>query len=218
MALNINFSISSIPVYQRLVIFALLLVFCVGGFIYIIYLPKQEQLMVLKKQIAELEGNIHTNQALADKLPQLKEEKEKAETQLITLQQELPAEAEMVALLKQIAELGVKSGLDFKLWKPGASRAGRDGLYVEFPVNVEVAGGYHALAGFFDQIGHLQRIVNVTNLKMGSAKASQADVDIQTVFVATAFAAGQEPAPAASKPKAGAKPAAKPADKKRSDE
>jgi type IV pilus assembly protein PilO len=216
MAFNINFSISTIPAYQRLVIFALLLVFCIGGFIYVIYLPKQELLVELKKNIAELETEIKTNQTLADKLPQLQEEKAKAEAQLTALQQELPAEAEVVALLKQIAEVGVKSGLNFKLWKPGSSRPGRDGLYVEYPVDVEVAGGYHALAGFFDQIGHLQRIVNVTNLKMGQVKATQSDVDIQTGFVATAFAAGggQEAAPAAAPPppKRAPRPAAKKAD------
>ncbi len=214
MALNFNFSISTIPIYQRLVIFALLLVFCVGGFIYVVYLPKQEQLMDLKKQIAELDTSIRTNQALADKLPQLKEEKAKAEEQLAALQQELPLGSEAVALLRQIAELGVKSGLEFKFWKPGTSKPGGNGLYVEYPVNVEVAGGYHALAGFFDQIGHLQRIVNVTNLKMSQSKVSLADVVIPTSFVATAFAAGQEQPTAAPQPAGPKRAAPKPAPRK----
>jgi type IV pilus assembly protein PilO len=202
MPFNMSLSVNSIPAYQRLIIFALLLVLCVGGFIYVVYLPKQEQLVELKKQIAGLETNIRTNQALADKLPQLKEDNAKAEAQLALLQQELPLGPEAVALLKQIAELGAKSGLDFKLWRPGSSHPGGNGLYVEYPVNVEVAGGYHALAGFFDQIGHLQRIVNVNDLKMGQAKVTQSDVVIQTSFVATAFAAGAEPSQAAPTPAA----------------
>jgi len=212
MALNFSFSLSSIPAYQRLVIFALLLVFCVGGFIYVVYLPKQEQLVRLKKEIVDLDESIQTNQARVEKLPLLKEEKAKADEQLATLQQELPIGSEAVALLKQIAELGVKSGLDFKLWRPGSSHPGGSGLYVEYPVSVEVAGGYHSLAGFFDQIGHLSRIVNVNNLKMASAKVKGEDVVIQTVFVATAFAAGQEPsaaAPAAAKAKPKPKPGGK---------
>jgi type IV pilus assembly protein PilO len=200
MPLNMSLSVSTMPAYQRLIVFAFLLVLCIAGFIYVVYLPKQEQLVQLKKQIAGLETDIRTNQALADKLPMLKEENVKLEGQLAALQQELPLGSEAVALLKQIAELGVKSGLDFKLWKPGGSHPGGNGLYVEYPVNVEVAGGYHALAGFFDQIGHLQRIVNVTNLKMGSAKVSLSDVVIQTSFMATAFAAGQESPPPAAKP------------------
>jgi type IV pilus assembly protein PilO len=203
--LNISLSMSAMPAYQRLIVFALLLLLCLGGFIYVVYLPKTEELVQLKKQIAGLEAEIRTNQAMADKLPMLKEENVRLEAQLATLQQELPLGSEAVALLKQIAELGVKSGLDFKLWRPGKSHPGGNGLYVEYPVNVEVAGGYHALARFFDQIGHLQRIVNVTNLNMGHAKAGPSDVVIQTTFVATAFAAGQESPPAASTPGA-AKP------------
>jgi len=205
MPLNMSLSVNAMPAYQRLIVFAFFLVLCIASFIYVVYLPKQEQLVQLKKQIAELDANIRTNQALADKLPMLKEENVKLEGQLATLQQELPLGSEAVALLKQIAELGVKSGLDFKLWKPGGSHPGGNGLYVEYPVNVEVAGGYHALAGFFDRIGHLQRIVNVTNLKMGQPKVSVSDVVIQTSFVATAFAAGQDSPPAATKP-AGATP------------
>lgn len=200
MPLNMSLSLNAMPAYQRLLIFAVVLVVCIAVFINFIYIPKTEQLMQLKKQIAELDANIRTNQALADKLPMLKEENIKLEGQLATLQQELPLGSEAVALLKQIAELGVKSGLDFKLWRPGGSHPGGNGLYVEYPVNVEVAGGYHALAGFFDRIGHLQRIVNVTNLKMGQPKVSLAEVVIQTSFVATAFAAGQESPPAATKP------------------
>lgn len=200
MPLNMSLSVSAMPAYQRLIVFAFLLVLCIAGFIYVVYLPKQEQLVQLKKQVAVLETDIRTNQALADKLPMLREENTRLVGQLAALQQELPLGSEAVVLLKQIAELGVKSGLDFKLWRPGHSKPGGNGLYVEYPVNVEVAGGYHALAGFFDQIGHLQRIVNVTNLKMGSAKVSLSDVVIQTSFVATAFAAGQESPPSAAKP------------------
>jgi type IV pilus assembly protein PilO len=201
MPLNMSLSVNAMPAYQRLIVFAFFLVLCIAGFIYVVYLPKQEQLVQLKKQIAELDANIRINQELADKLPMLKEENVRLEGQLAHLQQELPLGSEAVALLKQIAELGVKSGLDFKLWKPGGSHPGGNGLYVEYPVNVEVAGGYHALAGFFDRIGHLQRIVNVTNLKMGQPKVNVSDVVIQTSFVATAFAAGQESQPAAATPK-----------------
>jgi type IV pilus assembly protein PilO len=191
-------AINAIPSYQRWMIFGFVLVLIAGGFVWFVYLPKQDQLVALKKEIADLGQEIKVNQEKADRLETLLREKAEAEAQLAALQRELPLEPEAVALLKQIAELGVKSGLDFKLWHPSASRPSPDGLYVEHPVNVEVAGGYHALAGFFDQVGHLQRIVNVTNLKMGQAKVTQTEVVIQTSFVATAFAA----APAAAPPPA----------------
>lgn len=195
----ISDTINALPAYQRWVIFVLVLILYIAGFVWVIFLPKQELLRAYKQEIDVLNKEVQANQAKADRLPVLLAEKEVADQQLATLQRELPVEAEAVALLKQIAELGVKGGLDFKLWRPAASRPGTGGLYVEYPVNVEVAGGYHALAGFFDQIGRLQRIVNVANLKMGAPKAGQTEIVIQTSFIATAFASNP-PAPPAPPP------------------
>lgn len=192
----INDTLNALPIYQRWAIFVIALILYVAAFVWFIFLPKQEQLVDLKQKIETFEQEVRVQQEKADRLAVLLEEKKIADQQLATLQKELPLEAEAVALLKQIAELGVKSGLDFKLWRPTASRPAPSGLYIEYPVDVEIAGGYHALAGFFDQIGHLQRIVNVTNLKMGSGKATQSEVVIQTSFTATAFAAAPAPPPA----------------------
>ncbi|MFQ5781101.1 MAG: type 4a pilus biogenesis protein PilO, partial [Nitrospiria bacterium] len=66
------------------------------------------------------------------------------------------------------------------------------GLYVEIPVNIEVAGGYHSLAVFFDKISKLSRIVNVSNIRMTSPKAERDNIVIQTSFSATAFASVEE--------------------------
>jgi type IV pilus assembly protein PilO len=205
----IGTTVSNIPTYQRVLVLSLLVVVIAGGFFWFIWIPKQQELKDLKKAIDELTVDIQTNQEKANKLEALKQDRANAEQQLATLQQELPLEADVDLLLKQIAELGIKSGLDIKLWRPTSSRQGTSGLYTEHPVDVEVGGGYHAVAGFFDQVGRLQRIVNVTNLKMGQAKTnvktSQNEVVIQTSFVATAFAAaaGAPAAPAAAPPAKG---------------
>jgi type IV pilus assembly protein PilO len=69
-------------------------------------------------------------------------------------------------------------------------------------VNVEVTGGYHTAALFFDRINGLPRIVTVSNLKMGSPKTEKGRVVTQTVFDLVAYAAPQDvkvaaaPAPA----------------------
>jgi type IV pilus assembly protein PilO len=68
------------------------------------------------------------------------------------------------------------------------------------PVNVEVVGGYHTAALFFDRINKMPRIMNVSDLKMGSSRMEQERVVIQTVFELTAFAAPPEPKPGAPVP------------------
>ena len=42
--------------------------------------------------------------------------------------------------------------------------------YEELPVKVEISGGYHNTAVFFEKVAKLPRIINIENVTMGSAK------------------------------------------------
>jgi type IV pilus assembly protein PilO len=178
----------NIPYYQKIVIAVLLIVILVGGFIYFIYIPKNNQIEALKSQIARLGEEIKINEAKVQRLETLKQEHALLQQELAQQMEQLPPEAEVPALLKQVSELGTRIGLDFKLWKPAAQKPNPNGLYTEIPVDVEVAGGYHSVATFFDRISKLRRIVNVVDIKMASAKMERNRVVIQTTFKAIAFA------------------------------
>jgi type IV pilus assembly protein PilO len=95
-------------------------------------------------------------------------------------------------LLKQVSDLGVRLGLDIKLWRPGAQAEDPSKLFVKMPVNVEVAGVYHTAALFFDRINRLPRIITVSGLKMGSPKMESGRFVSQTTFDLIAYAAPQE--------------------------
>lgn len=108
-------------------------------------------------------------------------------------------------LLKQVSDLGLRLGLDVRLWKPGTQAEDPSKLFIRMPINVEVAGGYHTAAIFFDRISKLSRIVTVQDVRIGAARVDQGRVVTQTVFDLVAYAAPQEkksatPAPTA-KPK-----------------
>ncbi len=117
------------------------------------------------------------------------------EIELAKKKEQLPPEEEAVMLLKQISDLGVRLGLDVKLWKPGSQSEDPSKLFVRMPVSVEVAGGYHTAGLFFDRINKLPRIINVSDLKMGAPRVDQGHVMIQTAFELTAFVAPQEAKP-----------------------
>lgn len=187
MALDLE-SLKNVPYYQKITLAVLLLVILVGGFIYFVYIPKNNEIEGLKAQIAQLDQEIRVKQAKVQRLETLRQEHALLKQQLAQQMEQLPPEAEVPALLKQISELGTRIGLDFKLWKPGAQKPSPTGLYTEVPVDVEVAGGYHTVAMFFDRIGRLQRIVNVVDIKMANAKMERDRVIIQTTFRAIAFA------------------------------
>ena len=43
-------------------------------------------------------------------------------------------------------------------------------FYEELPIKVELAGGYHNVLSFFDQVARLPRIVNIEDISMGEVK------------------------------------------------
>jgi type IV pilus assembly protein PilO len=45
----------------------------------------------------------------------------------------------------------------------------RKEFYAEIPVAMNVKGGYHDLALFFDKVARLSRIVNINNISMSRA-------------------------------------------------
>jgi type IV pilus assembly protein PilO len=67
-----------------------------------------------------------------------------------------------------LSGLAKASGLDIKLWKK-ENEISKD-FYVELPVSVEVIGTYQQVATFFDEVGRLDRIVNITKIAMQEPK------------------------------------------------
>src|SRR5205807_10503657 len=98
------------------------------------------------------------------------------EIELAKRKERLPPEEEAVMLLKQVSDLGIRLGLDIRLWKPSAKSEDAPKLFVRMPVNVEISGGYHTAAIFFDRINALPRIVTVSGLKIGAPKMEKGSV------------------------------------------
>lgn len=181
--------LKNIPQYQKVLIFLLVILIITGGFFYFVYIPKNSRITTLQNEIANLNKEITSNKTKLRRLDELKAENEILQRRLLELREQLPSEADAAALLKQVSELGVQTGLDFKSWKPSAIKQGTSGLYMELPVNVEVEGSYLNLAMFFYRIGKFQRIVNIAGLKMESPKIVRNKIHIKADFIATAYSA-----------------------------
>jgi type IV pilus assembly protein PilO len=153
-----------------------------------------------------LESEIQTLSIKVKHLDELIAANKQLEIELAKKKERLPPEEEAIMLLKQVSDLGVRLGLDIKLWKPGAQSEDASKLFVKMPVNVEVSGVYHTAALFFDRINRLPRIITVSGLKMGSPKTEQGRIVSQTTFDLVAYAAPQEkPVPAMPVPAAATK-------------
>jgi len=185
-------ALDNIPRSQKIILIVLVFAIIIGSFVYFIFLPGKDQVDALGNSVANLNREIMTNEVKLRRLDQLKIENAQLQAQLNELRAQLPAEAEVSGLLKQISDLSIESGLSVKLWKPGDRKKDPSGLYTEIPVSVEVAGGYHSLGIFFDKVSELPRIVNITGLDMDSAKVVGKSVYIQDKFIATTFAAEEK--------------------------
>ncbi|HJT20390.1 MAG TPA: type 4a pilus biogenesis protein PilO [Nitrospira sp.] len=182
----------TVPLAQKLALLVLLLAGIGVGFYYYIVEPKSAEIAAVQGEIIKLDADIQTLTIKVKHLDELIAANKQLEIELAKKKERLPPEEEAVMLLKQISDLAVRLGLDIKLWKPSAKSEDPSKLFVRMPVNVEVSGGYHTAALFFDRINTLPRIITVSGLKMGSPKIEKGRVVTQTVFDLIAYAAPQE--------------------------
>jgi len=182
----------SIPLVQKVGLLLMVLAGIIVGFYYYVAEPKSAEIAGLQGTIGKLDGEIQTLTIKVKHLDELIAASKQLEIELAKKKERLPPEEEAVMLLKQVSDLGIRLGLDIKLWKPSARSEDPSKLFVRMPVNVEVSGGYHTAALFFDRINALPRIVTVSGLKMGAPKMHKGRVVTQTVFDLVAYAAPQE--------------------------
>jgi len=190
----------TVPLAQKIGLLVLTLAGIVVGFYYYLMEPKTTEIAGLQTEISKLDGDIQTLSIKVKHLDELIAANKQLEIELAKKKERLPPEEEAVMLLKQVSDLAIRLGLDVKLWRPSAKSEDPSKLFVRMPVNVEVAGGYHTAALFFDRINSLPRIVTVSGVKMGSPKSDKGRIVTQTIFDLIAYAAPQEPKTMATVP------------------
>jgi type IV pilus assembly protein PilO len=194
----------SVPTGQKVALLGLLVAAILVGFYFYVVDPKNAELAAVQGQVAQLDTEIQTLTLKVKHLDELVAANKQLEIELAAKKERLPPEEEAVMLLKQVSDLGLRLGLDVRLWKPGAQAEDPSKLFIRMPINVEVAGGYHTAAIFFDRISKLSRIVTVQDVRIGAPRVDQGRVVTQTVFDLVAYAAPQEKKPAV--PASGVKP------------
>lgn len=182
----------TIPPVQKVAALLILLAIIGVGFYYYSFEPKELQIAQLEQKGHALDQQIQTLTLKIKHLDELVAANKQLEVEIAKKKERLPPQEEAVMLLKQLTDLGMRLGLDVRLWKPGKVSLDSTRLFVRMPVNVEVVGGYHTVAMFFDRVAQLPRIINVSDLKMGTPKFTEGRVEVKTVFGLTAFAAPTE--------------------------
>lgn len=184
----------TIPILQKVGLLIILMIGVPAIFYYTIWDEKKIAIQTLEGEITKQDGEIQALTVKSKHLEELVAANKQLELALAKKKESLPPEEEAVLLLKQLSDMGVRLGLDIRLWKPGARAEDPSKLFVKLPFSVELAGGYHTAALFFDRINNLPRIVSVSGVRMINPRVEQDRVVIQTSFDLTAFVAPPEPA------------------------
>src|SRR3954465_9543945 len=160
--------------------------------------PMQTQITQRQNALRALEDELIQKQSIANNLAQFKHEKEILERRLAQALTELPNEANIDDLIRSLSEVGTKSGLTINSIDPQAEV--RQGFYASIPIVMAVTGNYHEIGVFLDALSKLARIVNVTNIKMGSPKSAGDKLVVSATYVATTFRFVPEAAAVPPKP------------------
>ncbi len=199
MASNITSQINkikSLAMPYQVLIAALPSIILIALFIFLVFMPKNDQLTVLNDKLGKLGQDIAVSEAKIMRLDDLIAENKMLQARLAALKEQLPEEKEVSVLLQQISELGLTSGLKILLWKPQDKKTEPSGLYVEIPVNVEVLAEYHKLGDFYSHISRLSRLVNISDIKLiADTKFSKDKAGsglINATFTARTFASASQ--------------------------
>ncbi|MEW6001736.1 MAG: type 4a pilus biogenesis protein PilO [Nitrospirota bacterium] len=204
MALKIDFK--NLPPYVKNILSLLPALIIAIIVIILVILPKNKEIKAIENKISIQENEIAKSEAKAGKLPELISENERLRNRLVELREQLPEEKEVSTLLRQVSDLAIKSGLHVLLWKPEQKRIHVSGIVYEIPVTVELEGSYHNLGYFFSSLTKLNRIVNISDIKLGEPKPEKENALLKVSFIATTFSAipeeeiGQKDKEGAGKP------------------
>ncbi len=153
---------------QRILIFSCVFLAIVAIFVFVLYKPKLAQISTLNNQLKTLEQKLVVAKQNAADLEMFQKKMKEAEFEFKTAMKQLPEKEEIPSLLTSISRSGQDVGLEFLLFEPKPEV--RKEFYAEIPVAMQVKGGYHDLAIFFDKVARLSRIVNIKNITMGREK------------------------------------------------
>jgi type IV pilus assembly protein PilO len=172
MALDLKSYVGNIPKTQQYLLIGLLTAGIAAAYVYLLMMPLWEDKGRHEVTLQKLQADLQQKQLIAANRPKLEAEIKALEKQLEAALVRLPEEKEIPKLLTQVNTLGLQNGLEFLLFRPGAPA--KKGFYAEVPFEMRVEGQYHSLGGFLDRVSKLERIVNVSDIKVTPLTAAQA--------------------------------------------
>ena len=172
------------PGIQKIGILVVTIILISALYYSFLYSPHAEQVAKLADsvEIAQNEKMVKTQKSA--NLLRLRKDLQQLDAGLKKAVAQLPEKREIAELLSNISAKAQQVGLDVLLFRP-RPEAFRD-FYAEVPVDITVKGNFHNTVSFFDEVGRMNRLVNIENIGFKPTVAGDRVV-LETTTVATAF-------------------------------
>lgn len=150
-----------------------------------VFSPRSDEVAKLADSVEIARNEINAKRIKAANLVRLRRDLEELDRQLKKAVAELPNQKQIAALLTSISAKAQQSGLDVVVFRPRAENFQE--FYAEVPVDITVKGNFHNTVSFFDEVGRLDRLINIDNIGFRNPTIAGDGVILETTSVATAF-------------------------------
>ena len=174
-----------LPRQQKIGILAGLILFLlIIGYFYV-YLPGDDKVTKLAEEITGVRGDRDKKRALSANLPKLQKELQEWDAKLKAAVAQLPDRKEIPDLLSSLSTKAREAGLEILLFRPRAENFQE--FNAEIPLDFVVRGGFFNAVMFFEEVGKLNRLVNIDNIDLKNPKVGGDQVALEIATLATTY-------------------------------
>jgi type IV pilus assembly protein PilO len=156
-----------------------------GLYFSFIYSPNSDEIAKLTDSVEIARNEKAVKQKKAANIARLEVELRQMEAKLKEAVAQLPDRKEIPDLLSNLSSKAREAGLEIILFRPRAETFQE--FYAEIPVDIVVRGGFRNAVSFFDDVGKLNRIVNIDNIDFHNPKVAGDQVSMDISNLATTY-------------------------------
>jgi type IV pilus assembly protein PilO len=118
-----------------------------------------------RKKVADIEAQNKKDQAIEKDLAKMQVESKQLEAKLVELRGIVPFDKDVDGFIKGVRDAANNSGVVVRRFTP-VNEVSKE-YYVELPLEIEFDGTFHSMLQFFNRVGSMSRIANVSNVAAG---------------------------------------------------
>jgi len=157
----------------------------VAGYYFMSYKEVRVEIVQQRAQAEELQRKLNKVRVVASNLEDFEQEVAVLERELEQALKQLPNRKQFEDLLQDITTAGKKVGVSIQSIERRKEVV--HDFYAEVPFKLEIEGGYHDIARFFERVSRMPRIVNMGAMDMKVERESEAGTTLSIKGLATTF-------------------------------